>query len=410
MTTVPAQTAQTPTPTLPGVIPTSSVPAAALRAAVAQLARVIPARSSNPLLVTMLLRAQGGQLTLSGTNLSVDWSETIAAPDLPDFEVLASARRLAQFMTILGKATDVPLGVDVGRQRLELYAEEAGTLLHMPVRDTDMHPLASPEAELNQPTYAPDTTLPAGELAAALRSVMYACSRGGFQAVFRGICLHVRDGMAEAVASDGYRVALHRLSAPVPYMVIPRDTAQLLIARLGNLPAETQVHLTVIRHPAPREGIQLPAERVRITAPGIDVIINCIADQFPDIARVLPTGNQVSAEWARKPLIARLRALQIMVDRNANERIDLVMRGTLLTLTAEGDDGSATSTLDLSEPIGGAPAVKGSYNLQHLLDAAVNATGDTLRIGIKYHDPKAEHDRVLEIQSGNTRAVMVSLR
>lgn len=410
MTTIPVSTAETQQLTRPAGIPEHQLPAADLRAAVLQLARVIPARSSNPILTRAVLRSADELLTLSGTDLSTNWSETVSVPGLPPFEVAVDARRLAQFVGLLGKKGMVPFGVDMEARRLEVYAEDAGTLLRAEVHVATDHPMSGP---LYGPMFQPDLVLPAGELATALRAVLYASGKDSFQAVFRGVCFHQRDGESEVAASNGYQVAAYRLSAPVPYMIIPHQDVRRLLTRFQGLPADLEVRAEVLAwqpHPEDQPDMVMPASQVRFVFGDSDVTITCVTGQFPDVDRVFLHGAQAFAEWSRKPLVARLRALQVMTDWNANRPVELTMTGSLMSLRSESDHGEAASTLDLTAPIGGARSVTARYNVDMLLAAVLNAPEDTLRIGIDYREPDDQSKRNIEIQSGNYRAVLVCLR
>lgn len=392
----------TPTQTPPAVLPPHSVPGAPLRAALAHLGRVIPARSSNPLLTGLLMRAQDGVLTLGGTNLESDWEIKLDAPQMPDFVTAVSAARLGKFLALTGKQARIPLALE-GRQ-LALYAEEAGTLLRLPTLDVaDFPPLNFPALPMTA------ATVPAGELATALRSVLYASSDEAFQAIFRGICVATRaDGLSEVVASDGYRVAIYRLGVALPDMILPRTVVGPLLRRLEAADPAAPIRVAALGLGSDPDQ---PATDLRFDI-GEDTRVRCkgLDGQFPDYDRVMLRGAQVSGEWNRAPLVARLKVLALMADRNANNRVEITQTGTLLTLRAECDAGEAVSALDLDAPLGGAPSVSAAYNLAHLQQAAANAPAGLLRVGIQHTDPKDTTKRTLELQCGNYRAVIVCLR
>src|SRR6476646_6837317 len=188
------------------------------------LERVIPSRSSNPLLTSLKVEASEAGLTLSGTNLEIDLSCFVPAEVQAPQNFVVPAHLFSQIVRNLGGEL-----VELEITGNELAVRSGGSDFKLQTGDIDAYP------PLTFPEHA-DVSLNAEERAKAFSSVRYAASNEAFQAVFRGIKLEHRPEGARVVASDGYRVAIRDFPADGDgrSLIIPARSVDELIRVLKD--------------------------------------------------------------------------------------------------------------------------------------------------------------------------------
>ncbi|CAM3940408.1 MULTISPECIES: DNA polymerase III subunit beta [Deinococcus] len=308
------------------------------------LERVVPSRSSNPLLTSLKVEASEAGLTLSGTNLEIDLSCFVPAEVQEPKDFVVPAHLFAQIVRNLGgELVELEL---VGQ---ELAVRSGGSDFKLQTGDTEAYP------PLSFPSNA-DLSLNAEELARALGSVRYAASNEAFQAVFRGIKLehHADTGSARVVASDGYRVAIRDfpVSGDGRNLIIPARSVDELIRVLKDGEARFTYG----------EGmLSVTTDRVRMNLKLLD-------GDFPDYERVIPKDIKLQVTLPATALKEAVNRVAVLADKNANNRVEFLVSEGQLRLAAEGDYGRAQDTLTVTQG-GVEPAMSLAFNARHVLDA-----------------------------------------
>src|SRR5690606_1730662 len=187
--------------------------------AVSFAVKLLPQRTTQPILSGVLIEARAGSLTLSSFDYEVSSTTEIAAQVDEEGTALVSGRLLAdiagglpsapgQFSTVDGK-----IAVQCGSAKF--------TLLSMPVEE---YPTLPEVAERTG-------VLPADDFATAVAQVTVAASRDDVTPVITGVQLEVGDTSLSLVATDRYRVAVREIdwdsgsqSAAGPTALIPART------------------------------------------------------------------------------------------------------------------------------------------------------------------------------------------
>lgn len=313
------------------------------------LERVIPNRSSNPLITSMKIEVSETGLTLSGTNLEIDLSCFVAAEVQDPQSFIVPAHLFAQVVKNLSGEL-VALEI-IGN---ELVVQCGGSEFKLQTGDLEAYPT------LSFPSQA-DVSLDATELSKAFGHVRYAASNEHFQPVFRGIRLEHRESSARVVASDGYRVAICDFPATGEgqSLIIPARSVDELIRVLKDGEARFTY----------QEGmITVTTDRVRMNLKLLD-------GDFPDYERVIPAEVKLKLKVSSNALKESVNRVAVLADKNANNRIELLISENKLRLTAEGDYGRAQDTLEI-EQSGSETAMSLAFNARHVLDALGPIDGD----------------------------------
>lgn len=325
----------------------------ALGSALDLLARVIPTRSSNPALTSVLLELHAQGLTLSGTNLEVDLALDVPAEvGLGDTGAkLALPAHLLH--AAVKKAGGATIEFDLGSQ-VVMKSGGANTKI-TPVNAEDFAPLKFEAGGFSlEPT----------QLHRAIGSVLYAASNDAFQAVFRGILFRFDDQGGLAVASDGYRVATYRF--PVT------DTG---VQGSVIVPHRSLATLLPLLEGAKELSLRLSDGTLALTTESARANIKLLDGDFPDWERVVPKNIVMTAQLPKAPLVEALGRMSLFTDATANNRVELLFAEGTLKLTAENEYGRSdeelTATLSGTEP-----ALAVAMNIKHLLDASSPIEGD----------------------------------
>lgn len=320
--------------------------------ALSVLERIIPARSSSPLLRTVRVDATKDTLLLSGTNLEVDLQLAIPAEVAEPGVFAAPAHLLSQIVKSLPGEL-----VEWRHKEGNLDIRSAGSKSKLQTTTTEGLPDLTFQTEGG-------FTMPADALALALSRVRYAVTGDAYQAVFRGIKLEIRDGFIQAVASDGYRLALHKMAAsvhPSESLIIPgRSVDEMLRVLRGG----------EVRFIPGGTGLSLVTERAKMN-------VRLMDGDFPDYTRVIPKDLKITAVLSGAAFKEAVARVGILADKNANNRIEIALGDGKMLLRAEGDYG--TSEDELTVTLSGAEsAMMVPFNARYLAEALGQMEGDVV--------------------------------
>src|SRR6185295_11672349 len=186
--------------------------------------RVVERRNTIPILSNVLLKGDGGNLTLKATDLDLEVTETVPAEIGQGGATTVPAHILYEIVRKLPDGAEVSLDTGEGTQ-LALKAGRSRFTLQM-LPETDFPDLAIGES----PTRF---SLPAEALRKLIDRTQFAISTEETRYYLNGIYLHVvtvaGKPMLRAVATDGHRLAQAQIDAPagsekMAGVIVPRKT------------------------------------------------------------------------------------------------------------------------------------------------------------------------------------------
>jgi len=208
---------------------------------IALLERVIPSRSSNPLLTYLGLAAEKDALVLFGSNGEVDLEVRLPAQLEGEGRYLIPSQPFFQLVRSLpGETVELSLGS-------ELALASGRFTTRLALAPMEGYPeLLFPDLEGGEGAFTQRAQFLAEELQRALSQVRYAASNEEYRAIFRGVQLEFSDRGFRAVASDGYRLALFDLERPQPFTkkaVVPARSVDELVRVLRSAEGEVVLAL-----------------------------------------------------------------------------------------------------------------------------------------------------------------------
>jgi DNA polymerase III subunit beta len=298
--------------------------------AVSFAVKLLPQRTTLPILSGVLIEAAAGGLTLSSFDYEVSAKTEISAEVDEPGKVLVSGRLLAE---IASRLPNEPVRFSAEEGRITVACGTAQfTLPGMPVDEYPTLPQISEESGV----------LPAELFSAAIAQVAVAASRDDVTPVITGVQLEVSAERLSLVATDRYRVAVREIDW--------KAAAGLKDGLTALVPARTLIEIgktfghsgsisVGITNNDERELIAFQADKKTVTS-------LLIKGNFPPVKRLFPESTDENyAVINTAELIEAVRRVSLVLEREAALRFTFSIDG--LTLEAIGSEqAQASETID----------------------------------------------------------------
>lgn len=333
--------------------------------AVSFAVKLLPQRTTLPILSGILLRAEGSTVTLSSFDYEVSAQTSITADVTEDGTVLVSGRLLAEIAVRLPNAP-VEFSTDDGKIAVRCGSARF-TLSSMPVEEYPSLPVVDGDAGV----------LPGDAFSDAVGQVSVAASRDDVTPVITGVQLEIADNRLSLVATDRYRVAVREIdweSSAVSEGVTALVPARTL-SEIGKIFAHAGTVTVTIVSGGDRELIAFSADQKTVTS-------LLIKGNFPPVKRLFPETVDNYAVMNTAELIEATRRVQLVLERDAALRYSFSDDG--VTLEAIGSENAqASETID-AHLTGGETTV--SLKPQFLIDGLSAVHSEFVRISFTKTD------------------------
>lgn len=328
--------------------------------AVSFAVKLLPQRTTLPILSGVLIEASGEGLTLSSFDYEVSARTDIGATVEEGGRVLVSGRLLAEIASRLPNAP-VSFSTEDGRILVSCGASHF-TLLSMPVEEYPTLPGVSADAGLLQ----------AEDFAAAIAQVAVAASRDDVTPVITGVQLEVSENALSLVATDRYRVAVREIAWDAGTSGVETATALVparTLIEIGKTFGHSGTISVAITNTDDRELIAFSADRKTVTS-------LLIKGNFPPVKRLFPEVVDNYAVMNTAELIEAVRRVSLVLEREAALRFTFSIEG--LTLEAIGSE-QAQASESIDAFLTGSDTVV-SLKPQFLLDGLSSVHSEFVRI------------------------------
>lgn len=345
-----------------------------LSEAVSFAVKMLPARTTLPILSGVLIEATTEGLVFSSFDYEVSTQTKVAATVETPGRVLVSGRLLAE---IANRLPNAPVTFESVESRIQVSCGSANfTLLSMPVEEYPTIPQVEGETGV----------LPAEEFSSAVAQVAVAASRDDVTPVITGVQLEITGNSLSLVATDRYRVAIRDI--PWESTGAVADITALVPARTIQEIGKTFGHsgnISIsITNKDDRELIAFTAENKTVTS-------LLIKGNFPPVKRLFPEKVENYAVVNTAELIEATRRVKLVVEREAALRFTFANNG--LTLEAiGGEQAQASETIDA---VISGPDVVVSLKPDFLLDGLGAVHSEFTRIGFTSVENPAKPGPVL---------------
>lgn len=281
--------------------------------AVSFVVKLLPQRTTLPILSGVLLRAHDGALVLSTFDYEVSAQTEIPIEITEPGEVLVSARLLSEISSRL-PGESVTLEIQDGK--LSILSGSSTFVLHtMPVEEYPALP------QVEQWT----GTVKAEDFSIAVGQVSVAASKDDVTPVLTGVNVLVEGDLLTLVATDRYRVALRTLpwvnttKLPDATALIPSRTISEVAKTFG---ANGNVDIAIVQD-SDRDFVAFRGGNKQVTT-------LLIKGNFPPVTRLFPETTENYAVVKASDLIDSTRRVALVVDRESPLRFTFSLDGLLL--------------------------------------------------------------------------------
>lgn len=165
--------------------------------ALSKVVKALPIKRTNPILDGVKITASGDTLTLFATDLELAIEKKINAKVLIEGEVVVNGKLFADYAKKIEEEIELD-GTDDSKLTIKYLDSE----LNIKCYNSDEYPII---ADVNKDN---SFIIMKKELKDIINKVLFNVATDEARPSLRGVCLNVKEEEVEAVASDGYRLAL----------------------------------------------------------------------------------------------------------------------------------------------------------------------------------------------------------
>jgi DNA polymerase III subunit beta len=329
--------------------------------AVSFAVKLLPQRTTLPILSGVLIETSETGLTLSAFDYEVSAQTTIVADVEEPGRILVSGRLLADIASRLPAA---PVQFATEETKISVVCGSAHfTLLSMPVEEYPTLPTVSGSTGL----------LPGEEFATAVAQVAVAASHDDVTPVITGVQLEISQGNLSLIATDRYRVAVRDVEWDSGQSGDQETVTALVPARtlveVGKTFGHSATVAVTIARGDERELIAFSADKKTVTS-------LLIKGNFPPVKRLFPESVENYAVMNTAELIEAVRRVSLVLEREAALRFSFSLDGLILEAIGS-EQAQASETIDAH--LSGADIVV-SLKPQFLLDGLSAVHSEFVRI------------------------------
>jgi DNA polymerase-3 subunit beta len=322
------------------------------------VAAAVPAKTTLPVLSNVLVEATKQGLRLSGTDLDIAVSTTVAADVDADGAVTLPAKKLSDIVRELPSA---PIRVTTaGEQRVSLECGRSKfKLLGLPREEFPSFPPVK---------FDKAWTAPAELVHKLVAHVAFAASTEESRPILNGVLWELRPDRMRMVATNGHRLA--KMDVPAS----GGSTADLIV------PPKALEQVRKLFAPEAPVEIAKSENHIGFRAGGTLVYSRLIDGPYPNYEQVIPRENDKSATADKAALTAALRRMSVVAS-DQTHRIRMALAGGAAKFSVQTPDlGEAQDELALTYE--GEPLEIG-FNAQYLLEIMKYMPTDEVRMTFK---------------------------
>lgn len=347
-----------------------------------QAAGVVERRQTLPILAYILIRQQGSQLTLTGTDLEVEVAAGSKSSAGTDGEITVPARKLLDICRGLPDGAAIKINLK-GEKAVVRSGKSRFTLVTMPTGDF-------PAIEATE--WAETFSVPQKALKTLLENTQFCMAHQDVRYYLNGLLFELDGKTLRAIATDGHRMAL----SEVELKENSGDNRQIIVPRKGVL--ELTRFLEDSDKPAK---ISLGTNHIRVELPGLTFTSKLIDGRFPDYNKVIPSSQNKELLIDRQTFRDALSRAAIL----SNEKyrgVRLNLSKDTLTITAhnpEQEEAEEQIELDYS-----GEDLEIGFNVNYIIEAA-NAL-DSEQVKLSLNDPNSSCTLTMPDSSGALYVIM----
>jgi DNA polymerase III subunit beta len=265
--------------------------------------RVVPGKSTLPVLSNVLLATEDGRLKLAATNLEMAMTTWIGAHVGDEGTITLPARVLQEWVSLLARDQQIELSLNARNRKVHLQCGRYESNISG-IDAEDFPPIPTVE-EGNS------VSLDAALLKDAISQVAFAAAQDDSRPVLAGVLVKIEPGQLTLAAADGFRLAVRTVELPEGSdqnlsMIVPARS----LSELARVLPDHEGKLVELAATPNRSQILFKFEDVQMVS-------RLIEGQFPDYARIIPSDAKTRAVMPTRELLLATRAASVFARDNS---------------------------------------------------------------------------------------------
>lgn len=348
------------------------------------VAGVVERRQTLPVLSYVLLRRQGKDLTLTGTDLEIEIVAKVNGEAGGDLELTLPARKLFDICRALPESAEITIKQE-GEKASVKSGKSRFTLSTLPSSDFP---------SLQASTWEQVLTFKQSALRQLLHQTHFCMAQQDVRYYLNGVLLEAGPKKMRAVATDGHRMAISEIeldkSSQERQIIVPRKGVQEILRLLTD--SEEPIE------------IDFGSNHLRAKTSEFVFTSKLIDGRYPDYTKVIPQKQSKKLKIGRDTLRETLARVAILSSEKYRG-VRLTLGSKSLRITAhnpEQEEAQEEVPLDYT----GEPMEIG-FNVSYMIEATNALSSDEIEIGL--NDPNSSCT-ILSPESAYPQYVIMPMR
>ena len=265
--------------------------------------RVVPGKSTLPVLSNVLLATDEGRLKLAATNLEMAMTVWVGAHVESEGAITLPARVLTEWVLLLDRDQQIELAMNARNKRVRLQSGRYESNISG-IDAEDFPPIPTVEEGTS-------IALEAAVLKDAIGQVAFAAAQDDSRPVLAGVLVKLEHGKLTLAAADGFRLAVRTVE-------LPNGEEQRLSV---IVPARAMSELARVLPDEEGKTVELAAtpnrSQILFKLGDVQMVSRLIEGQFPDYARIIPQEAKTRALMPTRELLQATRAASVFARDNS---------------------------------------------------------------------------------------------
>lgn len=327
-----------------------------LTEAVSTVSRAVSSKSTLPALEGILLKASDGTITLSGYDLEMGITTSIAAEVREPGEIVLSARLFSDMVRRM-PSENVTILSDEKLLTQIIGGSTEYTILGMSAQEYPEMPSLTDSVSIS---------LSRAMLKSMITQTLFAISVSDAKPILTGSLFEISENDITVVSVDGYRMALRRESVkagqPIKF-VVPGKALHEIAKLLDD--SEEAVTMMVSR------------KHIIINIGGYSVISRLLEGDFLDYRSAIPAEDKMAVTVSVRDFMQSIERTSLLISDRLKSPLRIKLEGSLVKISCSTTMGKA---YDEFEAEGITEALEIGFNSKYLLDALRSCECDRVKL------------------------------
>ena len=320
--------------------------------------KVVPSRSTLPILGCSLFDFSNNKMVLKATNLETSISESLDIEgDLPDTPIAIPIGRLLEITNNISEK-EIEFSINE-KQQLEIKTQTGKySIMGQDYTEFPSDPIMNETKSIYIDTES---------LFEIIDFTKNSTSKDELKPALQGVLLKIDGNRIVGVSTDG-----HRLSR-----IIKENTNNENEEKEIIIPTKFLTLLTTFVQKNEKAEIEISKNHMSLSYKNTTIYSRIIKDNYPDYEKVIPLDNNKTFTTNKKNLISAIRRVSIFSNRSTKQ-ITLEIGNQHTTISTEDAEQAARGTEKIESQFNNTDSLKIGFNSNFILEALNNIKNENI--------------------------------